>query len=196
MKLILTSFLHDRLPDYINGTLAYIPDAARSYGDAEFIQIERQQLQAQGFRLVDLPLASTPRTEVETILNSVDAIYVAGGETFDLLHVLQTTGTDELITRYVRAGLPYIGCSAGSIVAGPDIEAASLIDNPTIAPLTSTAGLGLTDRVVLPHAAGNLPPFPIDLIADTVRVYGEKWPLVLLRDGEALLIEDSDIRLI
>lgn len=197
MKLILTSFGHDRLPDFIPGrTLAYIPDASRSFTDADFIETEREILRSQGFRLVDLPLATTSLSNGDKTLAAVDAVYVAGGETFDLLHILRTTGADQLITKHVRAGLPYIGCSAGSIVAGPDIEATSLLDDPTIAPLESTAGLALTDLVVIPHAGGNLPPFPIDLIAKTVQQYGEKWPLVLLRDGQALLIDDHSIQLV
>ena len=197
MKLILTSFGHDRLPDFLTGrTLAYVPDASRSIDEPDFIETERETLRSQGFNLIDIPLSTTSMAEVDKTLTTVDALYVAGGETFDLLHVLRTTGADQLITKHVRAGLPYIGCSAGSIVAGPDIEAASIIDDPTVASLTSTAGLALTDFVVVPHAAGNLPPFPIDLIAKTVQDYGEKWPLILLRDGQALLIDDHTIQLV
>ena len=197
MKLILTSFGHHQLPDFLSGrTLAYIPDAARSMANAGFIKTERETLRAQGFQLVDLPLATTNLSDLNETLTAVDGIYVAGGETFDLLHILRSTGADEIITAQVRAGLPYIGCSAGSIVAGPDIEAISLLDDPTIAPVQSTTGLGLTDLVVIPHAAGNLPPFPIDMIAKTVQQYGEKWPLVLLRDGQALLIDDHSVQLV
>lgn len=197
MKLILTSFGHDQLPDLLSGrTLAYVPDAARSIADADFIETEREILRSQGFQLIDLPLATTSLSDLNKTLTAVDGIYVAGGETFDLLHILRSTGADEIITAQVRAGLPYIGCSAGSIVAGPDIEATSLLDDPTIAPVQSTTGLGLTDLVVIPHAAGNLPPFPIDMIAKTVQQYGEKWPLVLLRDGQALLIDDHSVQLV
>ena len=197
MKLILTSFGHHQLPDFLSGrTLAYIPDAARSIADAGFIEAERKTLHSQGFQLVDLPLATTSLSDINTTLSAVDGIYVAGGETFDLLHILRSTGADQIITAQVRAGLPYIGCSAGSIGAGPDTEAASFTDDPTIAPVQSTTGLGLTDLVVIPHAAGNLPPFPIDMIAKTVQYYGEKWPLVLLRDGQALLINDNRVQLV
>lgn len=39
MKILLTSFLHKRIRDFVEGnTLAYLNDAARSYGQAPFIE--------------------------------------------------------------------------------------------------------------------------------------------------------------
>lgn len=186
------------MAQFIRGKrVAYIPDAARSYRDAPFVQAEREGLERQGLELVNLPLAQTDLATVETTLKAVDAVYIAGGETFDLLHVLRTTGADRVITRLVRQGLPYIGCSAGSIVAGPTAETASLMDSPEIAPeLKDYTGLSLTEFAVVPHAAGSLPQFPIAIIADTVRTYGERWPLCLLRDGQALSIEDGQTNLL
>jgi len=197
MRLLLTSFDHPAVPQFVQGRIAYIGDAARSYGDAPFVHVERDALRGHGLTLVDLPVADTPVEEIGRILDAVDGVYVAGGETFDLLQVLRDTGADEILVDAVRGGLPYIGCSAGSIVAGPTVEPASLIDDPGIAPgLTDYRGLGLTEYVVIPHAAGNLPPFPIDLYADTVRKYGELHRLVLLRDGEALLVDGDGTHLI
>lgn len=196
MKLLLTSYLHDSLTDHVHGTVAYVSDAARSFADAPWANNEREELRRRGLELLELPLAQTPPEEVDRILADVDGVYVAGGETFDLLHVLRSTGIDEILVRHVRAGLPYIGCSAGSVVAGPSIEPVSVLDSPDVAPeLSDYTGLGLTNLVVIPHAQG-LPPFPIEMFAETVRRYGERWPLVLLRDGQALLIEDDEVRLL
>ncbi len=197
MRLLLTSFGHRSVPDFVSGTIAYVPDAARTYGDAPFVQVERDALRDHGLTLVDLPIAETPVQRIADVLDAVDGVYVAGGETFDLLHVLRSTGADEILVDRVRRGLPYIGCSAGSIIAGPNIEPCSLLDDPTTAPgLTDYTGLGFIDYVVIPHAAGNLPPYPIDVYAQTVRTYGADHRLVLLRDGEALLVDDSGVRLV
>ncbi len=196
MRLLLTSFDHHAIPQFFSGRIAYIPDAARSYGDTPYAQVERDALRQHGLEVVDLPLSTTPTKKVDEILASCDGVYVAGGETFDLLHVLRATGADDVLVRHVRNGLPYLGCSAGSIIAGPSIEPVSLLDDPAIAPdLRDFTGLGLTDYVVIPHAAGNLPPYPIEVYAETVRRYGEGHKLLLLRDGEALLVDDSTVRL-
>ncbi|AGF71469.1 peptidase E [Corynebacterium halotolerans] len=197
MRLLLTSFGHDRVPEFVSGTLAYVPDAARSFADRPWADTERVMLRDQGLNLVELPVNSTPPEEIDRILGEVDGVYVAGGETFDLLHVLRSTGADEILTRHVRAGLPYIGTSAGSVIAGPSIEPVSLLDSPTVAPgLTDYTGLRLTEHVILPHASGTAPEFPIDVYAETVKRYGENFPLLLLRDGQALLVDGSGTRLI
>lgn len=197
MKLLLTSFGHPHLRDFATGTVAYIPDATRTFADHPEVQVERTMLRDAGFTLLELPLATTPREEVDRILGEVDAVYVAGGETFDLLHILRATGTDEVLVRHVRAGLPYIGTSAGAVIAGPDIEPVSLLDSPAVAPeLHDYRGLGLTDYVIIPHVGTDIPLFPIDVFAETVRTYGKDHRLVLLRDGEALLIDETGTRLI
>ncbi|MGD7003144.1 Type 1 glutamine amidotransferase-like domain-containing protein [Corynebacterium halotolerans] len=197
MKLLLTSFGHPLTGEFVTGTLAYVPDATRSFADQTFVHVERDMLRDHGFDLVELPLTDTPVDEVARVLDHVDGVYVAGGETFDLLWVLRSTGTFEVVRAAVLAGLPYIGCSAGSVIAGPSIEPASLLDSPAIAPaLSDCRGLGLIDHVIIPHAGGNIPQYPISVFAETVGKYGADWPLVLLRDGQALLVEDSAIRLI
>lgn len=72
-----------------------------------------------------------------------------------------------------------------------------LLDSPAVAPeLHDYRGLGLTDYVILPHVGSDTPLFPIDVFAETVRTYGTDHRLVLLRDGEALLIDETGTRLI
>lgn len=197
MKLLLTSFGHQKIPEFVSGTIAYVPDAARSYGDQPFVDVERDMLREHGLSLVELPLADTVPEDAARLLDRVDGVYVAGGETFDLLWVLRSTGNFEVLRAAVVAGLPYIGCSAGSVIAGPSIEPASLLDSPATAPeLTDYRGLGLIDQVIIPHAGGNIPSFPITAFAETVGTYGADWPLLLLRDGEALLVDQAGVHLI
>lgn len=197
MKLLLTSFGHEYIPRFVSGTVAYVPDAARSHGEQPTANVERDMLRGHGLSLRELPLADTPPREVVRVLEQVDGVYVAGGETFDLLWVLHSTGSLGVLRSAVAQGLPYIGCSAGSVIAGPSIEPVSLLDSPAVAPsLRDYRALGLIDRVLLPHAGGDLESFPIGLFADTVRRYGADWPLTLLRDGEALLVDEAGTHLI
>lgn len=197
MKLILTSYLHPSLPELFSGKLAYIGDAARSYGDAPWTQDERNRLRDFGFELVELPVASTPREDIERILGEVDGVYVAGGETFDLLHCLRASGAYELLQDKVRAGLTYIGTSAGSVVTGPTIEHIAPMDNPDKAPdLHDYTGLGFIDCCIVPHASGTIPAYPVSIIEEIQAKFGATHPLQLLNDGQALLVEDDSITLI
>lgn len=197
MKLLLTSFLHPHIPEFIGGTtIAYVPDATRSFADQPFVEVERKGLRDMGLELVELPLEKTAPEETAKILEEVDGVYVAGGETFDLLWVLRSTGNLAVLREKVEDGLPYVGTSAGSVLAAPDIEYVRFLDDPDIAPeLTDYAGLDLTEFAVVPHVGDN-PPFTLDQFAQTVRIFGDTHKLVLLRDGEALLIDGDRTELI
>ena len=82
-------------------------------------------------------------------------------------------------------------------MAGPSIEPATVMDDPSVAPeLTDYAGLNLTDFVAVPHAQGTTGPYPITTISKTVEEYGEEWKLLLLRDGQALYVDNENSMLV
>lgn len=161
------------------------------------MQDERERIASLGYSLVDDATASTSRPDLASALDEADGIYVAGGNTFVLLQALRNSGADTLIAERVRAGMPYIGASAGSVVVGPSIEPASLLDERSDAPgLDDLTGLGLIESVIIPHADGALPPYPPELIERTVSRYGEHYPLLLVRDDQAVLVDASGTSLI
>src|SRR5258708_4250364 len=69
-----------------------------------------------------------------------EAIFVGGGNTFRLLAALYRLGLLEPIRERVRAGMPYLGVSAGSNVACPTIQTTN--DMPITSP-PSLDALGL-----------------------------------------------------
>lgn len=154
-----------------------------------FAAVERAGIEALGYETTEIRARDTDAAVLGETLDALDAVYVAGGETFVLLEALRSNGTAEVLTNRVRAGLPYIGCSAGSIIAGPTITPAELMDDRELATtLRTDDGLHLIDRVVIPHADGQLPPYPTELIDRIVETYGDHYPLLTLRDDQALLV--------
>jgi dipeptidase E len=55
-------------------------------------------------------------------LKDIGGIFIGGGHTYTLLHKLQQNGALALIRRAVAEGLPYMGSSAGTIIACPTIK--------------------------------------------------------------------------
>lgn len=195
MNLLLLSINPGAIPDFLDQCtgqlnrplqLGYISDAAEGM---PFAAVERAGIEAFGYEIVEIRARDTDVEVFAEVLKSLDAVYVASGETFALLEGLRSNGTGDVLADRVRAGLPYIGCSAGSIIAGPSITPAELMDDRDSAPeLRSDDGLNLIDHVVIPHADGKLPPYPPDLIERIVSTYGDSYPLLMLHDDQALCV--------
>ncbi|MFS0714365.1 Type 1 glutamine amidotransferase-like domain-containing protein [Microbacterium sp. 2P01SA-2] len=202
MRLLLLSLHPGALRPFLDdgdrpGPIVYVDDAQAAFRDAPFVAAEREAVRSGGRAVVDVTLRSTGAGDFAHLLSDAGAVYVAGGSTFALLEALRLSGNDRVLIDHVRRGLPYIGLSAGSIVAGPDVTPASLMDDPADGPaLTSHEGLSLVDVTVIPHADGALPPYPPELIRRTVDTYGPDFALLPLRDDQALLVEDAGSRVI
>lgn len=192
MKLLLASFLHPDIGDYISGRVLYIDDAASEMRKAPFARAELKAIGEAAETLVPLTLSQSNSSDLQNEIASANCIYVASGDVFRLLDVLKKTGADRALTEAVKQGKFYAGSSAGAVVAGPSIEPASIMDDSKTAPqLTEYTGLNFTPYVIVPHAQGTTGPYSIEVISKTVETYGREWNLLLLRDGQALFIDDE-----
>ena len=97
-----------------------------------------------GVHLKSIHQAAQPRLAVE----QAQAIFIGGGNTFRLLNFLYRFNLLEPIRRKVASGMPYIGSSAGSNVAGPTIKTTK--DMPIIQPPSFDA-LCIVPFQISPH---------------------------------------------
>lgn len=81
-------------------------------------EMARARFAKMGFRLTSLHAMSNRYDVIE----SAQAFYVGGGNTYALLARLQELGIHTAISRRANAGVPYVGVSAGSNVACPTIR--------------------------------------------------------------------------
>ncbi|MFL5422907.1 MAG: Type 1 glutamine amidotransferase-like domain-containing protein, partial [Myxococcales bacterium] len=98
---------------------AFLGDACR-VGFVPFALFDRDAYTAK-VRARFQPMGFDLRTVADGF-GDCDAIFVGGGNTFRLLKALQDRDLVEPIRRRVLAGMPYVGSSAGSIVAGPSLK--------------------------------------------------------------------------
>lgn len=123
-------------------------------------------------------------------LSDYDAVYVCGGNTYFILDRIRKVGLADPIKRFVKSGGLYIGVSAGSIIAGKNIEIAGWGSegDPNEIGLKDLKGLGLTDIAVYPHYKNRLNKEVADFRLSV------NYPVETLKDGAALLIQNKKIK--
>jgi dipeptidase E len=128
---------------------AAVPGTTTAY-DA-YAERVRPPLAEMGYSLTSLHETADPVQAVR----AAAAIVIGGGNTFYLLARLYAADLLEVIRARVRAGTPYIGWSAGSVVACPTI--ATTNDMPIIEP-PSLRALGLVQFQINAHYTDAHPP--------------------------------------
>lgn len=164
----------------------FVPTAGSIYDAAPWVDEHRAWFRRSGFSPVELELASASRQQVSEALSEADFVYVAGGNTYFLLHHLQRTGFGAALA---ASAAVYAGSSAGAIVACHDIQYIEDLDDRSAVPeLESTRGLGLVDVRIMPHMDD--PHFRPTIDRILPRVPSD-LPLVVLDDDQAMLVRDG-----
>jgi dipeptidase E len=143
-----------------------------------------------GLRLVHLRWNARPLPA----LAGVEAVFMGGGNTYALLMRLRRSGLLAAIRRRVGAGMPYVGASAGSNVAGPTI----LTTNDwNVVGLARFDALGLVGFNINPHykeADPLMAPFS-ETRDDRIREYHvvNANPVVGLEEGSWVIVENGTV---
>ena len=102
-------------------------------------------------RLADAGIQASTLTADEAgqrMLRDAEAVFTGGGNTFRLLKTLQDSGLFPILRERARAGMPYIGSSAGTNLAAPTIRTTN--DMPIVEPASFDA-FGLVPFQINPH---------------------------------------------
>jgi dipeptidase E len=152
----------------------------------------RRRLEAMRYELDSVHENPDPKRAVET----AEAVFIGGGNTFRLLKGLYDIDLLSPIRRRVSEGMPYIGSSAGSIVACPTLKTTK--DMPVVQP-PSFEALALVSFQISPHY---LDPDPTsthmgETQEERINQFLEEndAPVVGLREGAMLRIEQGNIQL-
>jgi len=158
-KIFLTSSVHlvardiaKKLGGAKNKKLLYVYTASELKLGEPWQKTDRQSLVKAGFEVIDYTITGKSAATIKKDVKSIDIIYFCGGNTFYLLQQIQLTKSASVFRNAVKAGKIYIGTSAGSIVAGPDIYPSYRLDNAKQAPkIKGYKGLSIVDFVIFPH---------------------------------------------
>ncbi|WOH38412.1 dipeptidase PepE [Thalassotalea fonticola] len=131
--------------------LVFVPYAGVTVNYDQYTQMVQTALTDLNIKVIGLHTF----TDQVAAINNAQAVAIGGGNTFHLLHQLYEHNLVEPLRAKTDKGMPYIGWSAGSNVAGSTIRTTN--DMPIIQPKSFDA-LALIPVQLNPHYTDYNPP--------------------------------------
>jgi dipeptidase E len=177
---------------FLNGVsrVLFVPYALQDRDG--YAHVARTKFEAMGVGLDSIHDATDPKRALE----QAQAIFIGGGNTFRLLNTLYQFDLLDVIRRRAESGMPYMGASAGSNVAGPTIKTTN--DMPIVQP-PSFEALGLVPFQINPHYIDADPSSTHmgETREQRLREYLEEntVPVVAIREAAMLHLENGVVTL-
>ncbi len=125
------------------------PEVGKIEGDDDWLQADLKSLLDLNYKVDRYTVTDQSLGEIESKINEYDVLYMCGGNTLYLLQQLKKTGAFSLIAEKVKAGKPYIGTSAGSIIAGPKIPV--YLEDAEGVEVDDDTGFNFLNTIIVPH---------------------------------------------
>lgn len=161
----------------------FIPTASRTDKEIFYVRKSEAELIEMGLQKNNIFWLDTKNISAAGNLDNYHVIYICGGNTFYLLRELRNSGINKKIIELVNNGKVYVGVSAGSIIAGPDISVAETGDENDIG-LKDMKGMYLTDKVINPHYK--------DEYKEVMDGYRKKFPFKIINITDVQVFEEID----
>ena len=174
--------------------ILFIPTATNVDEYKKYIHLTQKAFEDFGYEVENFDVSVFSEEIAKEKLSEAKIVFISGGNTFYLLQELKRKNLITYLKERIENGLLYIGESAGSVIAAPDIEYASVIDDKTVATeLDDYIGLNLVDFYIVPHFEEE--PF-VESSRNTVELYKDKLDLKLINNKEAILVENNNFTII
>lgn len=193
MKLLLTSsgLSNDKIKqffvsqfDRLDDKTAALVSLIRSEEERAYVDISRKELTDLGIKAQEIDIS---KDDIYTRYPEFDIYYVCGGNTFYILDRLRATGMQNILAEAVNKNKFYVGISAGSILAGPDIEPAKFGGDINELGMHHLGSFHWTPFLISPHYTEERKKDVLDL-----KKFRFQEPVIALADNQALFVTDSE----
>jgi len=199
-KILLTSagFLNPKiakefiniLPKKIEDIKILVISYVQNDDEQYYVDKSKKELISLGFEKIQ-NLNLNEDFDIE-LLGDFEVIYICGGNTYLILDKLKKTCLFDFIKKQVEKGSVFVGVSAGSIIAGDNIEIAgwgSEGDKNEIN-LQDLAGFSFTDGAIFPHLREEL-KIEVEEFKNKAN-----YRVIGLTDNQAFLVIDNKEKII
>ena len=179
----------------VNIKIVFVPTAAILKTDYD-PTIVPKELIAFGIKTANIKILEINKKVIDTEFEGFDALIVGGGNTFLLLDYARKNGFIQVAKEFVKNHGVYVGISAGSILAAPDIKLARITDANKVN-INDLNGLNLIDFAVAPHV-GNPEFIELGVTLESIKSFNKTVPynIIPLTDEQAVVVIDGKRRIV
>ena len=179
-----------RKPDGLK--VAFIPAAAdykRVRGG--YVSNDMARLKELGFSVEEVDLRKENEKSLKKKLAGFDVVFVCGGNTFYLMTHVRESGFAKVVLKFLDVGGIYVGVSAGSMIAGLNIESATWkhVDR-NIAGLKDLTGMGFVPFILSVHIDDS----NLGMVAEQAKKANQ--PVIALTDKQAVLVDGDGWKIV
>ena len=192
MRLLLTSngLSNDKINNYFvsqfdrldNKTAALIT-CKRPGESRENIEQSIKELEDWGINVQEIDIN---KEDLYARYPDFDIYYVCGGNTFYILDRMRTTGMEKILIDAVNKDKFYVGVSAGSVLAGPDIDSARAYGDINDLGMHNLGSFHWIPFLIFPHYADERKKDAIDF-----KRFRFQEPVIALTNSQALFVNDT-----
>lgn len=190
MKILLSSN-KEIIKEYIkvNSKVGFIPTASELDNDRWYMEKDKEDLTKMKFEIVNIDISSNSKEEILDKFNNVDAIYVAGGNSFYLLQQLKIKNVLKELIDFTNNKI-YVGSSAGACIACPSIDYVEKLDDKSQAPLLNNCdAMHLVNFYILPHYNSKE---KYTKLADQIEKEYDNYKFIKLSNEQAIIVDNMN----
>lgn len=190
MKILLSSN-KEIIREYVkeNSTIGFIPTASELDNDRLYMEKDRENLIKMGFNVIEIDISKLSKQEIVEKLNSVNVIFVAGGNCFYLLQQLKIKDVLQELIEFANNKI-HIGLSAGACIACPSIDYLEKLDDKSQAPLLKNyKAMNLVDFYILPHYKSKE---KYTKLADEIESEYKNYKFIKLTNEQAIIVKNDN----
>ena len=186
---ILLSSNKEIIKEYIkqNSTIGVIPTASELDDDRWYMEKDKEDLSRMSYNVVTIDISKESKKGIIENFNNIDAIFIAGGNSFYLLQQLKIKDVLQELIDFANKKI-YVGSSAGSCIACPSIDYVEKLDDKSQAPLLDNLNaMNLVDFYILPHYKSKE---KYTNLADDIEKEYNNYKFVKLSNEQAIVVEN------
>lgn len=190
MKILLSSN-KEIIKEYIaeNSKIGFIPTASELDNDRWYMEKDREDLVKMKFDVIEIDISKEKKQEIIEKFNSVDAIFIAGGNSFYLLQQLKIKEVLQELIEFANNKI-YIGSSAGACITCPSIDYVEKLDDKSQAPLLNNCdAMNLIDFYILPHYNSKE---KYTRLADNIESSYNNYKFIKLSNEQAIIVDNMN----